>query len=154
MKKSLLLIACSLMIGVMAGCGKGSGEIDTYQKEITEFFTEMEEYNTKINELNPEDSASVEALFEIFDEMEVSYKELADLKVPDEFSANETLAKQASDYMAQANQYFHDSFTDTSYNEYTLEAAMECYKRANKRLGYMIDILHGKIPDDDSITVK
>ena len=56
--------------------------------------------------------------------------------------------------MAQANQYFHDSFTDTSYNEYTLEAAMECYKRANKRLGYMIDILHGKIPDDDSITVK
>jgi hypothetical protein len=154
MKKSLLLIACSLIIGIMAGCGKGSGEIETYQKEVTDFFTEMEDYNTKINELNPEDSDSVESLFAIFDEMEASYKALSEVKVPEEFSANETLAKQASEYMTQANQYFHDSFTDTSYNEYTLEAAMECYRRANKRLGYMVDILHGKIPDDESITVK
>lgn len=154
MKKVLLLASSLLIIGMLAGCGEKDTQLEDYKNNMEDFFSAMENYDSEINEIDPTDSEALTELFDIFDKMEKSYKELADMEVPDDFSANKTLAVQASDYMTQANDYFHQSFTDTSYNEYTLEAAMECYKRANKRLGYMITILHGEIPEDENVTYE
>ena len=91
-------------------------------------------------------------LFEQFDLLENEFKKLSEIHVPKDFENNESLAQQASEYMTQANDYLHKAFSETSYNENVLEAAMECYNRANKRVQFIISILHGELPTDDTVT--
>lgn len=145
------LVLCAALL---TGCNKkpdNTEELKKYKQEMTEFFTSLEKINTNINNINPEDQESMDNLYTQFAALDKAYKELADIEVPEDFINNETLADQASEYMTQANEYLRQAFTETSYNQTVLDAAMECYKRANKRLQYIITILHGELPQGEDV---
>ena len=55
--------------------------------------------------------------------------------------------------MTTANEMYHEAFSNGSYNEYIAEAADEYYARVNKRLQFIILILHNETPEGDGVTV-
>ncbi len=160
MKKiACLLAALVFTILTLTGCSSSeeTKALNNYKTEMETFFTDLEEINTVINEIDPESETSISELFSTFDTLEEKFSYLAAIDVPIEgapetFSYIEPLANEAADYMVQANGYMHDSFSDSSYNENTLAGAIECYKRANKRVQYIITLLHGEYPKDENIS--
>lgn len=154
-----LLVSTTLMIMCLAGCGKtiDNTELEAYKTSMESFFSSLEKANADINAIDPTDQDAISTLFEQFDSMEKEFNKMAELKVPTEnvpetFAYIEALADDAAKYMTDANTYFKQSFDGTSYNENTLKPALECYSRANKRVLYIVDLLHGQLPQDDNIT--
>ena len=156
MKKKLYMFTCLLLISVsLSACGKiEAPDYSEYQNQMDNFFTGVSTLDEEINELNPTDETSITTLFEYLDELEGQFKYFSEIEVPEDFQVTESLADEAYDYMKQANEYFRQSFSGNTYNEYTWEAGMECYERANKRMQYVIDIIHGKLPEDENITFE
>lgn len=161
MRKKSFIFACLVLLAfVLGGCGKGSSnnkELNNYKEAMETFFTGLEEADSTIKAINPDDQNAMNNLLSSFDDLEKKFSDMAALEVPTEnvpetFSLIKELAVGASDYMTEANGYMHDSFSESSYNEHTLSAAMECYKRANKRVQFIISLLHGEYPQDESIT--
>lgn len=157
MKKYFRIIALFLALILLCGCKEqvdNTPQLKAYKASMINFFEELEEIDSKINVIDPTDQGSLLQLYEQFDALEAEFKKLAEIEVPEEYISNEALAQQAYEYMSQANEYLHQSFTDTSYNQNVLDAALECYRRANKRVQFIITILHGEIPQDEGITVQ
>ncbi|MBR6307376.1 MAG: hypothetical protein IKR39_02105 [Lachnospiraceae bacterium] len=159
MKKYIKILAClAISLVLLCGCGaKSSGAAKEYKASMEKFFDNLSKVNTDINSINPEDQDAVSKLFEQFDILDKEITAMSQLTIPTEgvpetFAYIGDLSKSAADYMTQANGYLHDSFSEGSYNEHTLEAAMECYKRCNKRIQYIITLLHGEYPKDESIS--
>ncbi|MBR5897716.1 MAG: hypothetical protein IKZ39_08910 [Lachnospiraceae bacterium] len=160
MKKHIRLLAFFVLtLCLLCGCGsKGSSsEVKEYKTSMEKFFDSLKTVDENIDKINPEDQDAINLLFEQFDSMEKEFAAMAALTVPssgvpETFAYIPELSKSASEYMTQANGYLHDSFSESSYNEHTLEAAMECYKRANKRVQFIITLLHGEYPKDESIS--
>lgn len=126
--------------------------LESYKAKMTDFFADLETIDFDIKAIDPENSSSIESLFSAYDKMEKEMKKLTEMNVPVDMLYHDdiiTLSNEAYDYMVQANQYMHDSFGSTSFNEYTLEAATECYKRVNKRIQYIIYLLRDEVPGDD-----
>lgn len=155
MKKYIHYFVCILLLFSLCGCGsknKENIELQKYKDSMVSIFNDLEKSNSDINKIDPNASDSMEKLYEQFDILETKFKTLSEIEVPEEFKYNETLANEAYEYMVQANDYLHQSFTDTSVNQGTLDASIECYKRANKRVQYIINIIHGELPKDENIT--
>ena len=154
-KKKFLIIPLFLVL-TLSACStvEPIEEYETYRNSMDNFFESVEKLDTQINALDPESENALEELFLLMDSLEKQFKYLSEITVPDNYKATEELACEAYDYMVQANEYFKESFSENSYNEYTLEAGFECYERANKRMHYIIDILNGEIPEDDNVTVE
>ena len=160
MKKVVKIFAVlALSACFLSGCGaKGSAAVvNEYKTSMENFFGSLKASDTDINNINPDDQDAINKLLKEFDNMDKAYADMAELTVPTEgvpetFAYIPELSKSASEYMTQANGYLHDSFAESSYNEHTLDAAMECYKRANKRVQFIISLLHGEYPKDDSIS--
>ncbi len=156
MKKRITALLIVLCILLTTGCTEkhkvDTKALETYKTKMTSFFSDLESIDMDINAIDPENSSSIEALFAAFDEMEKELKKLTEIDVPVDMLYHDdiiTLSGEAYDYMVQANQYMDDSFDSTSFNEYTLEAAMECYKRVNKRIQYIIYLIRDEVPGDD-----
>ena len=160
MKKYIrVLVVTLLSLFVLSACGaKGSAsEQKQYKASMEKFFSSIETVDADIKKINPEDQEAISKLFEEFDTLDKEFATMASLTVPTEGVADTfvyipELAKSASEYMTQANGYLHDSFSEGTYNEHTLDAAMECYKRANKRVQFIITLLHGEYPKDETIS--
>jgi len=160
LRKCIKIFIClTLSMCLLSGCGsKGaSAEVKTYKASMEKFFEFLKTVDTDINKINPDDQDAINQLFNQFDAMDKEFASMAELSVPTEgvpetFSYIPELSKSASEYMTQANGYLHDSFSESSYNEHTLDAALECYKRANKRVQFIITLLHGEYPKDESIS--
>lgn len=156
MKKRMFVIplVVSLML-LFSSCGTTEVEdYSDYKNSMNNFFESVTTLNDQINALDPSDADSVSDLFMYLEELEEQFKYFAEIEVPKEYQATESLADEAYEYMQEANEYFAQSFSDNSFNEYTLEAAMECYSRANKRMQYVISIIHGELPDDENVTFE
>ena len=163
MKEEILLkkITCLLLSGITAlsllsGCGEdvATDDYSDYKNSLNNFFDAVTTLDEEINALDPEDDDSISELFVYLDELEDQFEYFAEIEVPDAYIVTESLADEAYDYMKQANEYFKASFSDTSYNQYTYEAGLECYSRANKRVQYVISILHGELPEDENISYE
>ncbi len=158
-KKLVVILVMTFVFSLFTGCEKkitNEKEINEYTASMEKFFNELETIDKEINSIDAEAQGSVNELSKSFDKLQKSYSEMASLTAPTEnvpktFQYIDTLADQASDYMTQANDYLKDAYSDTSYNENTVEVSMECYKRANKRVQYIITLLHGEYPQDDTI---
>ena len=156
MKRRFFVIIISIvtLLVSLCGCGEDSADYSDYKKQMENFFESVTKLDEQMNDLNPEDDNSVEDLFILLDELEEQFKYFADIEVPDAYKVTESLADESYEYMKEANEYFRQSFSENSYNEFTLEAAYECYSRANKRMHYVIDIIHGKLPEDENVTFE
>ncbi len=152
MKKTLcLILAAVLTFGLMTGCGskKDTAALKAYEKSMSSVFTDFERINNDIKDIDPDNQTSMNELYACFDDLDAEFKHMAELKVPTDlvyYESIKALAQEGSDYMSQANEYMHQAFSETDYRENVVEAAMECYRRANKRLQYIISLIHGVDP--------
>ena len=86
----------------------------------------------------------------ILDGLEGRFAWMASLTVPEEFAVIEPLAIQAGEYMESAVSLFHQAYESEPFDNAAAEAAHEYYERANKRAIYIIAILHGELPMEET----
>lgn len=159
MKNKLLLSILALVTAFsIIACGTATTTTvqtsSQYKNQLNNFFDSVTKLDAEINALDPSDSDSFSELFVYLEELEEQFKYFAEIEVPSDYKVTESLADEAYDYMVQANEYFKMSFEDGAYNEYTYAAGLECYKRANKRVQYIISIIHGELPEDENVTFE
>lgn len=160
MKKNTILgLGLSVMIFGLTACGnsESTAEIEEYKTSMESFFDSLEEIDTNIKDIDPSADDALDQLYTQFDGLKEQYEALASLTaptegVPETFAYIDSLADEAYDYMVQADDYLNQAFEDSYYNENTLTAALECYNRANKRVLYIVDLLHGEYPQGDNIS--
>ena len=155
---AVLLLSLSMTLTACSATGAGK-EVSDYKKSVETFYDTLVEIDGEINEIDPSSQEAIDKLFEEFDKLEANYSQMAELKVPtkdvpETFAYISDLADEASTYMTQANEYLKQSFDDSSYNENTLKAALECYNRANKRANYIVSLLNGELPKDENISYE
>lgn len=144
-----MILSALLLCIILTGCGEDK-ELIGFKSEIDAFCKEIAEIDRGINNIDPQSENARQELLGYLDQADEAFKKLAVLAVPEEFSYIEELADKASEDMTQAVSLYHDAFGDTSYNEYVFDYASEYYKRAYKRLTYIITLLHGEVPEDGS----
>ncbi len=154
MKKRFLLLFAVLVIAISAtGCGEGP-KLAKFRNDMDSFCQDISEIDTNINNIDASSESARDELLGYLDQLDQSFKVLADMSVPEEFSYIEELADEASSYMTTAVASYHEAYSNNSYNEYTAEYARENYERACKRVTVMIKLLHGENISDADVTVE
>lgn len=143
-----LLFICMLCL---TGCGKDEA-LETYKADMETFFSNISEINDNMNSIDVSEDGYVAQILEYLDELDEEVAWMAELEVPEEFSAVESLADEASENMAQAVSYYHVAYEGEEYDANMEEAAHEYYYRANTIIQYIITILHGEIPEGEGVT--
>lgn len=151
LKKWKKLILCLFCMLFLAGCGKDEA-LDVYQKDMETFFEHMAEFDENMNAIDVGQEDYVAQLLSYLDALDAEVAWMAELEVPEQFSAVDNLADEASENMHQAVSYFHMAYEAEEFMPNYEEAAREYYKRANLRIQYIIMLLHGEIPEGDNIT--
>lgn len=153
MKNRLLLfVTVSLLSILICGCGEDQ-ELTKFKREMDDLCSEVAEIDAGINAIDSQSETAKEELLDYLDQLDDSFKKLANISVPDEFSYITDLANDASAYMTEAVSLYHDAFSNNSYNEYTAQYAEAYYERAYVRLSYIITFLHGETPDDENVKI-
>ncbi|MBO5209939.1 MAG: hypothetical protein J6B68_11465 [Lachnospiraceae bacterium] len=142
------LFLCGLML---TGCGEDEA-MDEYQVNMATFFNHISEYHNNMNEIDVNQEDYVTQLLGYLDQLDAEIAWMAGLDVPEEFSAVESLADEASENMSQAVSLFHAAYEGETFDANTEQAAREYYERANVRLQYIVTILHGEIPEGEGVT--
>ncbi len=148
---SVFLAVCLLILP--AGCGENESNkaLKEYSDTMTVFFDDLVKINDDINKIDPESPSSLEDLYKQFDALEAKFQYLTTVKVPEEviyYESIDSLSAEGYDYMKQANQYLHQAYQEEDFNDSVLEASLECYRRANKRIRYIISLIHGEVPKE------
>ena len=173
-----LAVSC-LAVGSLTGCGAKENieELETYKGQMESFFAEVAEIDDAMNAIDTSSDAYGEELLSLLDRLDTAFAEMAEYEIPDEFASIGDLAVEASENMNRAVTLYHDVFgaaetpepdeaSETAdgsevaayneafapFDENTADAAMQYYERANLRMKYIIQILHGELPEGDNIT--
>lgn len=155
MRKQILPLLLSVLLTVLTatGCGKSDGadELSTYQASMTTFCDNISYINDQINALDGTRESDVEDLLKNLDTLNDQFTQMAELTVPDKFAIVEDLADGASENMNMAVSYYHEAYESEVFNPNYADAAYEYYTRANTRLGYILQILHGEEISDENV---
>lgn len=155
MKKHALpiLFSALLLTFSITGCGKNesTNELSVYRASMETFCDNIVYLNDKINSLDGSDVSDVDKLLENLDTLNDQFSQMAELEVPDEFELVEDLADNASENMNMAVTYYHQAYESTPFSQNYADAAYQYYTRANQRLGYILQILHGEEIQDENI---
>lgn len=154
-KKLTMLLVLGTLCITLSGCGesKTSNELKEYRTQMETILGNISEINSNMNDIDESSEAAVEELLSYLDSLEGEFASMAELTAPSQFSSIDELADQAYDNMVTTNEMYHEAFSNSSYNEYVAEAALEYYERVNKRLQIIIQLLHGETPEGDGVTV-
>lgn len=146
-------LRCGILLGtftallMLTGCGKNKN-IETYKANMTQFFENIQTINDSINQLDPESENIASELLPLLDSLDKSFAQMASLEVPEEFPGVTDLAQDAAKYMSEAVSYYHQAYENGKYDKTFADIAYQNYLIANKRLQYIIQILHGDIPEE------
>lgn len=155
MKKHALpiLFSALLLTFSITGCGKNesTNELSVYRASMETFCDNIVYLNDKINSLDGSDVSDVDKLLENLDTLNDQFSQMAELEVPDKFELVEDLADNASENMNMAVTYYHQAYESTPFSQNYADAAYQYYTRANQRLGYILQILHGEEIQDENI---
>lgn len=155
MKKHALpiLFSALLLTFSITGCGKNesTNELSVYRASMEIFCDNIVYLNDKINSLDGSDVSDVDKLLENLDTLNDQFSQMAELEVPDKFELVEDLADNASENMNMAVTYYHQAYESTPFSQNYADAAYQYYTRANQRLGYILQILHGEEIQDENI---
>ena len=148
--KSICLALFLLLL--LAGCGKKDEALEEYQTNMEAFFEHIVEFNDNMNAIDVSQGDYVSQMLSYLDALDAEVAWMAQLEVPDEFSAVESLADEASENMTQAVLFYHMAYDNGEYDENVEAAAKEYYDRANLRIQYIITLLHGEVPQGEGLT--
>lgn len=154
MKRHILpfILSASLAASLLTGCGSDTAdELSTYQASMNTFCDNISYINDQINALDGTGESDVETLLNNLDTLDDQFSQMAELTVPDEFATIDNLADEASENMSMAVSYYHEAYDSGTFNPNYADAAYEYYTRANVRLGYILQILHGEEIVDDNV---
>ena len=136
-----------LLTLVLTGCGKDKA-VENYRANMTQFFENIQTINDAINQLDPNDENVGDQLLPLLDSLDKSFSQMASLEVPDGFPGVADLAADASKYMTEAVSCYHQAYSGEEYDKISADIAYQNYQFANKRLQYIVQILHGDIPEE------
>lgn len=143
-----------VLVLALSGCGKKKDlTLENYKESMDAFYDKLSYYDSAINEIDPGSEGAADELLGYLDEMNESYKSMAATEIPEEFSGIADIAAEASDYMEQANSFYHRAYDD-EFDEESEELAMQYYERANNRALVMLQVLHGEVPSGEGISVE
>ncbi len=156
MKRHTLIFALTSALitsALLTGCGKNEStdELSTYQSSMETFCNNISYINDEINALDGTGESDVATLLENLDTLDEQFSQMADLTVPEKFANVDTLADEASENMSMAVSYYHQAYEAESFNQNYADAAYEYYTRANTRLNYILQILHGEEVVGDNV---
>lgn len=137
---------------LLTGCGKKDEALEEYQTNMETFFEHIVEINDNMNAVDVSQGDYVSQMLGLLDALDAEVAWMAQLEVPDEFSAVESLADEASENMTQAVLFYHMAYDNGEYDENVEGAAKEYYDRANLRIQYIITLLHGDVPQGEGLT--
>lgn len=150
-----LLAATLCFILVFGGCGEQEDPVKIkFKNDVDNFCNSISELDASMNAINPDSENAPAQLLQYLDEVDMRFKNFAELDFPEEFDYLEPLADDASTYMTEAVTYYHNSYSNNSYNEYTAEYAQENYSRAIKRIKIIIAFLHGETPNEEGVVIS
>lgn len=151
MRKCKIIGICLFFAFLLTACGKDE-ELTAYQEDMNTFFERAAEYNDKMNAIDRTSDTAVIELLGYLDAFAEDIEWMANLEVPDRFSAVESLADEAAENMKEAVALYHEAYGGDGYDEGCAQAAREYYDRTNIRIQYIITILHGEIPEGEGVT--
>ncbi len=143
-----VVLLCGLLI---TACGQDE-ELTAYQEDMNTFFEHIASYHEGMNAIDASAPDAKDQLLSYLDQLQAEFTWMAELTVPDAFSAVDSLADEADENMQQAVALYHSAYETDVFDEPTAQAAREYYDRANIRIQYIISILHGEIPEGEGIT--
>lgn len=150
--KKCKIIGLSLFFAfLLTACGQNE-ELTAYQEDMNTFFERAAEYNDQMNAIDRTSDTAVIELLGYLDAFAEDIEWMAQLEVPEQFSAVESLADEASENMKEAVALYHEAYGGDQYDEGSAQAAREYYDRTNIRIQYIITILHGEIPEGEGVT--
>lgn len=149
--KYKILGFCLFLSLFFTACGEDEA-LNAYMKDMNTFFSRAAEYNEKMNAIDRDSDTAILELLGYLDSLEEDIAWMAELEVPDQFSAAESLADEAAENMKQAVELFHKAYEGDHFDDATAQAAIEYYNRTNIRIQYIITILHGEIPEGEGVT--
>ncbi|MBE5825423.1 MAG: hypothetical protein E7307_02185 [Butyrivibrio sp.] len=153
LKKYCKIVIIAIGLTVLTACGKKSDpELENYREKMEEFYSSLSYYDQAINALDPEADGSKEELLKMLDQMNESYKDMASLEVPEEFSGISDLPGEAADYMQKADDFYHMAY-DGDFDEDNEALASQYYERANNRAMVILQVLHGEVPSVEGVSV-
>lgn len=142
---------CLFLVLVLSACGEDD-TLDAYLEDMNTFFSRAAEYNEKMNAIDRDSDTAMVELLGYMDALKEDIAWMAQLEVPEQFSAAESLADEAAENMEQAVSLFHKACEGEKFDDATAQAAIEYYNRTNIRIQYIITILHGEIPEGEGVT--
>lgn len=142
---------CLFLALIFTACGEDE-KLTAYMEDMNTFFSRAAEYNEKMNAIDRDSDTALLELLGYLDELEEDIAWMAELEVPEQFSAAESLADEAAENMKQAVELFHKACEGETFDDATAQAAIEYYNRTNIRIQYIITILHGEIPEGEGVT--
>lgn len=151
MRKLKGLLLGVLCIFLLTGCGEDE-ELVKYQDNMETFFEHIIEFNDNMNAIDVSQPDYLSQMLGYLDSLDAEVAWMAGLEVPQQFSAVESLADEASENMTQAVSLYHMAYEGEEYNANVEQAAKEYYDRANIRIQYIIMLLHGEIPEGEGVT--
>lgn len=150
--KGLCLLCLGMLFALMlTGCGKDEA-LDEYQENMETFFAHIIEFNDNMNAIDVSQADYVTQMLDYLDALDAEVAWMAQLEVPEQFSAVESLADEASENMTQAVSFYHMVYDSGEYDANIEQAAKEYYDRANIRIKYIVMLLHGEIPEGEGVT--
>ena len=154
LKKNILLLLSVFFICIsLTGCGEDP-KLSKFQNDIDAFCSDVAAIDTEINNIDASSDTAREELLDCLDRLNESFKVLAEMEVPEEFSYFEDLADEASSYMTTAVESYHEAYSNNSFNEYIADYARQNYERAYKRVTVILKLLHGEEISDENVTVE
>lgn len=142
---------CLFLALFFTACGEDEA-LNAYLEDMNTFFSRAAEYNENMNAIDRDSDTALPELLGYLDALEEDIAWMAELEVPEQFSAAESLADEAAENMKQAVELFHKACEGEKFDDATAQAAIEYYNRTNIRIRYIITILHGEIPEGEGVT--
>lgn len=153
MKKRICAVfITAIAIFSLTACS-GNNELESYKKSVEQFYADAIEINDNINAIDAESENAPRELLNELDSLNELFQDFADLEVPEEYVAVESLADEAASLMNEAVSLYHSSYSDGTFNEFSVGMAYDKYSRAIVRINYIGDILQGKIPEGENIHI-
>ena len=153
--KLVLLLSAFILTFSLSGCNVAEDpEIAKFESDLEAFCDDITAIDSNINNIDATSESAVEELLGYLDQLEQSFKVLAEMPIPEEYSYLEELTDEASTYMTTAVESYHEAYAGDSFDANIAEYAYQNYERAYKRITVMLQLLRGETVTEDGVVIE